>query len=338
MQATISAPTTKILYKLMEKYNLDSEALFNKAGILKQDLSNIDKRISYGVFHGLWEQATLLIDDPCFGLKGVDVWHPSDLSALGYAWMTSATLRDALERFQRYIRVLTEFYEIDLLETDKGYELVFNFQDNEALNMAQADASMAIVIEMCRIDLEQKITPVIVFLTHPEPQCKEAYTSYFGCTVQFDQPINKIILPIDIIDVALFNSDPNLALINDHAIAQYLNKLNDHDIISKVKKIITQHLTFGITNEQVAYKLNLSERTLNRRLKEQGYTFKDILKDVRVNLSKLYIQKNQFNVTEIAFQLGFSDSSSFSRAFKRWTGASPLEYKKEIIFASSEIM
>ena len=312
----------------MEKYELNSEALFLEAGIQKKDLTNINKRISYEVLHGLWEQATTLIDDPCFGLKGVNIWHPSDLSALGYAWLTSATLREALERFQRYIKIATEFYEFELIQSNIGYELVFHFKDKETLNMAQVDASIAIVMEMCRINLEQSTSPISVLLSHSEPECKNAYTSYFGCAVEFNQSDNKIILPINIVDIPLFNSDPNLALMNDQAIVQYLQKLNDTDIICQVKKVITEHLTLGITNEQVAYTLNMSERTMNRRLREQGFTFKDILKDVRINLSKLYIKKNQFNVTEIAFQLGFSDSSSFSRAFKRWTGASPLEYKK----------
>ena len=187
---------------------------------------------------------------------------------------------------------------------------------------------MAIVMEMCRFNLDKTIAPVSVMLMHPEPECKQAYFSYYACPVEFSQDSNKIILPLDILDRQLFNSDPNLALINDKAIVDYLQKLNNSDIVSEVKKVITEHLSFGINNEQVAYALNMSERTMNRHLKERGFTFKDVLKEVRVSLSKLYIKNNQFNVTEIAFQLGFSDSSSFSRAFKRWTGASPVEYKK----------
>ncbi len=329
MQATISAPTTKILYKLMEKYHLNSEAIFLEAGIKKKDLTNVHKRISYDTLHDLWEQATNLIDDPCFGLKGIEVWHPSDLSALGYAWLSSITLRRALSRLQRYIKIVTEFYELELNETDISYELIFDFRDKDTLNMAHADASMAIVMEMCRIDLENKASPLSVSLVHPEPECKNAYFSYYGCPVQFSQPVNKIILPIDIIDTPLFNGDPNLAMIHDQVIVQYLQQLGDSDIVHQVKKIITEHLSFGgVSNEKIAKALNMSERTMNRHLKEQNTSFKTILKDIRTELSKLYIKNGQFNITEIAFQLGFSNSSSFSRAFKNWTGASPVEYKK----------
>ena len=69
----------------MALYNIDSEAFFNQAGLQKKDLTNTNKRISYETIHDLWEQASEMIDDPCFGLKGIEVWHPSDLSALGYA-------------------------------------------------------------------------------------------------------------------------------------------------------------------------------------------------------------------------------------------------------------
>ncbi len=310
----------------MEKYEIDSEAVFNLSGINKSDLTNISKRIDYETIRCLWEHASELIDDPCFGIRGIEVWHPSDLGALGYAWLTSATLRDALVRFKNFIRIATELYHFKLIESDVGFELIFHFLDKETPNMAQVDASMAIVMEMCRINLEKRVSPISVSLIHPEPVCKQAYQSYYGCPVFFSCDINKIILPSDIIDTPLFNSDPNLALLNDQAIVQYLKKLTDDNIVSQVKIVITEHLSFGITNEQVAYALNMSERTMNRHLREQGYTFKDILKDVRMNLSKLYIKNNQFNVTEIAFQLGFADSSSFSRAFKRWTGTSPKVY------------
>lgn len=327
MQATISAPTTKILYKLMEKYHLDSEAIFKKAGLKKRDLTNVHKRISYNILRSLWQTAAEQIDDPCFGLKGVEIWHPSDISALGYAWLTSATMRDALDRFKNYITIATEFYQFRLEETKSSYELIFDFKDKKTLNMAQADASMAIVMEMCRVNLDHDASPILVTLTHSEPECRNAYYSYYGCPIKFSQPENKIILPLNIIDIPLLNSNPELAIINDQAMIQYLQKLNDTDIIHQVKKIITEHICFGISNDQVANALNMSERTLNRHLNEQGVTFKGILKDVRINLSKLYIKKGQFNVTEIAFQLGFSDSSSFSRAFKRWTGTSPKGYK-----------
>ena len=133
---------------------------------------------------------------------------------------------------------------------------------------------------------------------------------------------------MEVIDTQLMNSDPYLALINDKAIIYYLQKLNNHDIVHQVKKAITKQLTSGITLEKVAGSLNMTERTLNRQLKELGLSFKEILKEVRMSLSKLYIKNGQYNITEIAFQLGFSESSSFSRAFKHWTGSSPADYKK----------
>ncbi len=313
----------------MNKYHLDSEHFFNEAGIKQSDLTNASKRISYNTLRELWETASRHIDDPCFGLRGSEVWHPSDLSALGYAWLTSATLRDALERFKNYLRIATEFYQLELKETQAGYELIFNFEDKETLNIAQVDASMAIVLEMCRVNLEQQITPLSVALIHSQPACQHSYASYYGHSVKFSQSVYKIILPLKIIDTPLFNGAPDLAILNDQAIVQYLQKLDDTDIVHQVKTIITEHICSGISNEQVAKALNMSERTLNRHLNEHGITFKELLKDVRINLSKLYIKKGQFNITEIAFQLGFSDSSSFSRAFKHWTGTSPKGFQKK---------
>lgn len=327
MQKTISAPTTKILYKIMASYHLDSESIYKAAGIKKRDLNNINMRLSYATLHDLWEQATHLIDDPCFGLKGVEIWHPSDLDALGYSWLTSSTLRSALDRLRRFIKMATEFYTLELLESATGYEIIFDFADKKTLNAAQADASIAIVMEMCRLNLNQQIIPVSVSLTHPKPDCHQAYSSYYDCPVAFSQAQNKIVLPLEIIDEPLFNSAPSLTLINDKAIIDYLQQLDNKDIVHRIKKAITEQLSSGITSAAIASSLNMGERTMQRQLKEQGYLFKELVKDVQYELSKLYIKNNQYSITEIAFQLGFSESSSFSRAFKRWSGCSPADYR-----------
>ena len=234
--------------------------------------------------------------------------------------------------------MVTEFANLEIEETLLGYELIFDFKDKSSMNIAEADATMAIVMQMCRVNLNEKLCPLKVSLSHLKPNCEKAYFSYYNCPVEFSQPINKIILPTDIIDVPLFNSEPYLSLLNDKAIIHYLNELDNNDIVHKIRKSITEHLSSGISSEIISNSLNMGERTMIRALKKQGFLFKDLVKEVRFDLGKLYIKNSHYSLTEIAFQLGFSESSSFSRAFKNWAGCSPADYRKNLNFKSSPIL
>jgi AraC-like DNA-binding protein len=113
-------------------------------------------------------------------------------------------------------------------------------------------------------------------------------------------------------------------------IIDYLAKLNKDDIVGQTKSIIFDQLPFGqVAIDQIAERLFLSERTLRRRLKEAGTSFKEILAETRRELGERYIQDSSLSLTEIAYMLGFSDSSSLSRAYKSWTGKSPSEHRNQ---------
>ena len=117
-------------------------------------------------------------------------------------------------------------------------------------------------------------------------------------------------------------------LLFEKQIIDHLAKLNKDDIVGQTKSVIFDQLPFGqVAIDQIADKLFLSERTLRRRLKEAGSSFKEILAKTRRELGERYIQDSSLSLTEIAYMLGFSDSSSLSRAYKGWTGQSPSQYR-----------
>ncbi len=328
MTKTISASTTAILYKLMESYGLNSEDIYRQQGIKREDFNDPEKRISYSVMHNLWQQAEHLIADPCFGLKAVKIWRPSDLNALGYAWLASSSLRTALKRLSRYLRIATDFYTLDLTLEDDSVVLNFDFKDKTSLLTPQVDASMAIVLEMCRINYITPIDPVAVSLVHSASPCQSEYYAYYRCPIQFDQAVNTITLPIDSIDKTLPSNNPHLAQLHEQIIVKYLSILDKADIIDQIKKIIAELLPSGeLSDQKVAQMLNTSSRSLQRRLQDNGTTFKLILREVRKELACEYLQNKEYSLAEIAFQLGFSEQSSFTRAFKLWTGQTPGKFE-----------
>jgi AraC-like DNA-binding protein len=115
----------------------------------------------------------------------------------------------------------------------------------------------------------------------------------------------------------------------DQTLIKALHKLESDNIVSQVKSVILEQLSCGkVTEEDISGHLNMSKRKLQLKLADENVRFKSLLDDIRSNLSKGYLNEQNLCLSEIAFLLGFSEVSSFSRAFKRWTGVSPGQYKK----------
>lgn len=329
MHYTISATVLRILYKLLEYYQKDAEKVFSLADLSKKEIVDERKRIPYQKAYLLWSEVSKLIEDPCFGLKTATVFHPSDLNVLGYAWLSSSTLRTAFERLHRYQKMVSEFIEISLNEADDLFEVSLNVQDKSIVTMAQMDTGVTVLFHMCQCNYGQTLKPSVVYLTHAKPDCYQKYYEYFQCDVLFDQVETKLCFPATILDEPLLNSMPNMSFMTDKTIIDYLESMHEENTITKVKQAIMKLLPSEVSIEKVTNILHLTPRTLHRHLKAEGTTFKHILDDVRYDLSKEYILNNNYSLTEIAFQLGFSDSSAFSRAFKHWSGQSPSHYKKQ---------
>jgi AraC-like DNA-binding protein len=175
----------------------------------------------------------------------------------------------------------------------------------------------------------EDLAPVSVTLTHPKPSCSPRFFEYFRSPVLFEAPTYSLTLPIIAVDKILPGSNPQLAELNDQVMIQYLAKLDQNHISQKVKAVIIDQLPSGsVTDETVARALYMSSRKLQRLLQSAGTTFNTILNEIRQDLAQNYLNEEENSMTEIAFLLGFSESSAFSRAFKRWMGVSPAKYRK----------
>ncbi len=334
MTYTISTSVLKILYKLLEYHRQDADTIFASAGLSRTDLSNDRKRVNYQKAWQLWSEASHIIEDPCFGLKTANIFHPSDLNLLGYAWLSSPTLRAAFERLLRYQKMVSEFINLAIEETEEQFNVILDVQDISRVTMAQMDSGITILFHMCQSNFGHNLRPSAVYLAHPKPPCQQAYNDYFQCPVLFEQPVNKLCLPAEVVDTPLLNVLSNINLITDKTLLDYLDSMYKENTTSRVRQAISRLLPSEVSIEKVSQLLHLTPRTLHRHLQAENTSFKTILDDLRFRLSKEYLQKNQYSITEIAFQLGFSDSSAFSRAFRQWSGESPSQFKKQFRFSS----
>jgi AraC-like DNA-binding protein len=322
------ATATNILWKLLDAYGHDPEGIYRDAGIDPDLLNKPGARIPLTSINGVWARATQIIEDPCFGLKGYKFWHPSYLHALGYAWLASHTLREAFNRFLRYLRILSEIPFLKLEEDSNGFTFMYDFELLDQPVPARIDLGMATAIHMCRLNFGEELTPKAVTFVHAEPPCAAEYEALFGGPVQFSSARDSMTLSLADVNKHLAGANPQLARLNDQVMIEYLGKLDKENIIDRVAATVVEMLpSGGVTDEKVAAQLNMSGRSLQRRLQEAGTTFRSLIEEVRRELAATYVRDPAVELVEIAFLLGFSDQSAFSRAFKRWTGHTPSEFR-----------
>jgi AraC-like DNA-binding protein len=166
-----------------------------------------------------------------------------------------------------------------------------------------------------------------VTFARPEPADPGPYRRVFRTAVRFDAPANALEYPRADLEDRLPAGNAELARGNDEVLVRYLARLESSRVSTRVQRALLEALPDGAPSKPaIARQLGMSARNLQRHLAGEGTSFKDLLNEARVDLARNYVDEGRLSVTEIAFVLGFADTSTFSRAFKRWTGMSPREY------------
>jgi AraC-like DNA-binding protein len=273
-----------------------------------------------------------LICDPAFGLQAARCWHPAYLGVLGHAWLSSRTLRSGFERLARYSRLVGERGATKVEGTRQGVKVTFqpNRGDpaTEPVAAVFGDIAMAVLLDMCRVNAGAALRPVAASLGRPEPRQTEPYERFFGCPVCFGAGEDALVLSVQDADRPLPSSNRQLAAVFDRLLTGELARLDRSDLVSRCRAEVLEHLPSGEMGElDMAKRLHMSRRTLQRKLAEADTTYLQLVDDTRKDLALRYIEDETRSITDVAFTLGFSQQSAFTRAFKRWTDVSPTEYR-----------
>ncbi len=331
MYLTKLASIQLVLWKMLEHYGIDPAPVFKQVHLNPELMYQSGERYSLNKISDLWDEMEKRIDDPCFGLTAASCWHPSHFGTMGYAMLVSKSLRITLERLIRFHKVISDADFGNLYEDKKTNSLVFTlkYHDESPYGYGREDSALAWLLSLLRVNYHQELAPVSVHLTHSKPECSAKYFKFFQGPVYFDAPVCQLSLSLDIVDQILSSSNEELAEFGDLAMTNYVASLESGTEITHIKKIIVANMPSGkVTVEHVAVELGVSGRKLQRILHEKGTTYLAVLNDTRMDIAKGYIRNKSMDLTEVAFLLGFAELSTFSRSFKRWTGKSPLQFRK----------
>ncbi len=326
---SVLAQSVGILWRVIESYGLDPAPLFEKAGVSLTWPVEPGTRMPYDDLDHVRADAAAASEDPAFGLRTASCLHPSYLGALGYAVLASDTLRTAFERIHRYVRVLNDQGHFDLEETAGGVRAIISVDQGSRNTAVRDDGQLAVLVGLCRINAGEDFEPLEVSLRRSEPEDRSPWDDFFRCPLHFDAEANAVTVSTADLDEPLPSANPILAQMNERVVVQRLAQLDRDNVTGRVRGAIMEQLPSGdVSDESVAEALHMTPRTLHRRLKEDGETFRTVLKSVRQDLAEQYLADPTLTLTEITFLLGFSEMSSFSRAYKHWHGQSPSEARR----------
>jgi len=328
---TIFAPTLGALWKQLESYHINPEPLFREYGIDPEVMFDSGARVSVDQYQKLEVRAEELCGDESYGLKGAEYFRPSHMGALGFAWLASSTLRTAFERLSRYSRMINERLTVSVHEDDRLYSVSIHADLPLIQQRAREDFQLASIFKFCQIIAGRDFVPERVQFRHPKPRDTSPYFALFQCPVEFNAPDTTMFIPLEAVNKRLTGSNDQLAKLNEHIVVKYLAHSEKTDIVNRVKAAIIDGLgAGGVSEASVAEQLHMTPRNIHRKLQKENTSFKTLLNEIRRELAKQYIQDRSKTLTEISFLLGFSEVSSFSRAYKGWTGQPPSEARQAL--------
>lgn len=319
-----------VSWKLMEKYNIDPAVVFEKCNLNPSLMYEESGQYPLNKIVALWDEMARAIPDPCFGLYANEHWHPSQFGPLGYVLLMSPNLRSTLQRLNRYPKVVFDRNFGRLKEdTDRGVvEFIFEEEAELVNRIAREDAKMSWLISILQFNYPDKLIPVSVNFTHDNEEYAEIYEKYFNVAVSFNSKKHSVELAIDDVDRTLPQHTESITEINNDILGKYIESPGDSSLARRVVTIIVKKLPEAHADiDTVAGELSMTRRSLQRQLKKEQETFTNLLHTTRRDIAIKYLKNSNLNINEIAYLLGFSDQSAFSRSFKKWTGESPEYYR-----------
>ncbi len=295
--------------------------------------AKIDDRLSLGILEELLRGAIELTGNPDIGLHAAEAASMGDYDILEYAATSCATAREAIDVVNRYIPLISDV--ADFYQEEKGGKVYAWLRTRVPLSRASADFQSAAFFRIVSLWLGSDLpSDIEIWFDYPAPSDLSAYRKAYGENVfiRFEAPGDAFVFDASLMDMKLRSADPKLhSVLRRHA-DQLLSELPGSDTVSdRVRRLVTKQLAGRDLNvDRIAEQLHISRRTLHRRLREEGTTFKKLADEVRRELARRYLEKGGLSMGEISFLLGFSEVAAFYRAFNRWEKRTPLSFQREI--------
>jgi AraC-like DNA-binding protein len=321
----VSIHWVKGILAAAESLGIDPQKILSELNLQLDLDQNLPAYLSLDLTQDIWSKAETLSGHDYFGLRMGQRVRPAYFHAVAYVAMTSRNLLEALKNFTHYLPLISEGAVLDVSFDEGQVWLQFTpTPDNKPFSRHQHESVMALLVAFSEWLIgDDVIKPIKVYFPHDPGPDMDEYVQVFDLVPHFNMPFTGILFPADTLKKTLLESDVGLNVLHkahaDQLLALHLNT----SWKVKVIQIIVTAGHFSLNREQVAKKLNISTRTLQRRLQEEGTSFLDVIDDQRRQKALIWICNSHKSLKEVALDLGFSESSTFYRACHRWFDKTP---------------
>lgn len=334
LPASLSAAwVSDALVTVQKTYGIAAEELIAQAGVDPQLLGNPSALVPLIDVLRLFVTVLGRTGDNTIGLTVGGNVQVRSYPVLGYVIMGSANIGEAVDRLLRFERIVGDLGRASLEEAGDSLLLRWDCPIPDPYARYLRDAAVAGWIGLSRMLVDSVTSPLEVRFEHPEPAPAEraVYEAFFACPVHFGQPHTGIIFPRAWLALPLRSADPALgSIMEEHAARLLADFSAGINLVNEVRSAVYRRLASGEPDiETIAGDLGLASRALQARLRKSGMTFSDLVDDVRKALAADLLADDRLTLVNAAFLLGFAEQSSFTRAFRRWYGMAPGEYRRK---------
>ena len=311
---------------------VDGSALLGSVGLNPDAQWDPKVMMPATAYYDMLEQMATKTDVAELPLKTGASMRCDEYGALGLAWKAAPNLLGSFSRVERYARLWASVVEYELRPSGKGLLFILHREGPRRLGLQLSNvATLASAVSLARQVSPVPFAPLEVHFKHPGPPRQEAHEAYFGCPVCFDADVDALLLDEDALTKPNILGDQGITqFLISHLEAELAEIGKDAPLKAETKDAIAMSLSEGLPKMvDIARGLGLSARSFHRRLSEHGLSFQSLTEETRRELAEGLLCDDQYALSEIAFLTGFSEQSSFTRAFKRWVGSTPASYRKE---------
>jgi AraC-like DNA-binding protein len=319
----------------LDQRGLDGAALCREAGIDPAS-TNAETRLPLAATKRLWQLAVQATGDAAFGLHVASAVKPSTFLVLELSLNASSSIAEMFQRLVRFFYVATDAAEMSFTRHDDEYHLCVDVSSQTVRPADESvDAFMSLFVRMCRARLGRDFCPRHLYFCRPAPSDVGAFIRVLRMPVTFGCAQNLLVLDRSSCERQLDDGNAQLAQQGDDIIRRYLARTQNvsaalRSITLDVETVLIEMLPLGEPDQPVvARQLGLSVRSLQRRLADEGHTWKQLLEATRHKLALHYLRGTTHSIVDIACLLGYSDSANFTRACRRWEGRTPSAIRRE---------
>jgi AraC-like DNA-binding protein len=330
---TVTGFATRCAAVALRKHNVAIAPLLERAGISEHDFDNRQHRISAAAQSEFLECAAEALDDSAFGLHLAEAANPREAGLLFYVASAAKNLSESLALVERYCRIVNEAVRLQLRRAPDGVVVEFNVVGLSRHRARQnVEFGVAVISKGLREVVGRSICPTRVTFAHGRNSHLREFERFYRCPVEFAASSDQLSFSKETLALPLITGDPYLleALQPLCEEAARERRTVPGSLRNSVENEVQKLLPHGkVQRQTVAKALAMSTRTLSRRLADEGTAFDEVVDELRQSLALRFIKERDLSLSQIAWLIGYEGSTSFNRAFRRWTGHSPSAMRDE---------